>query len=217
MEKDGKDFRPIVIYLCANFGVMFLIGMILGAIYGPSAMNKIVELSGIVSFIISAIVAIIFIILYHQKLAKDARRLTKKDVILIVVSSVVWLAISYTVTYIIQYFKVPMNNQELIASTFSTSQILTILAAVIFAPFVEEMLFRYSFSTLIKKDITFIIVSAVVFGLLHATNIAAIEYILMGAAFAFVYIKTDKNVIAAFLIHMINNFVAMLSLFLLLK
>ncbi len=217
MEKNTNDYRPIAIYICIEYGITFILGFVLGFIYGTEAIQKLTNMTGIITFIIYGILAIVFGWMYHQRLKEDAKRLTKKDILIIALGSIGWFILNIILTSLINYLEIPMENQEIIINTFSTSQILTIVAAVIFAPLVEELIFRYSISTFFKKNLPFIIVSSVIFGALHAVNLAIIEYILMGAAFAYVYVKTDKNVIASFIVHMFNNFAAVIMLLIAMK
>lgn len=90
-------------------------------------------------------------------------------------------------------------------------------AAIIWAPIVEELIFRGTFRRFIKNEWVFIITSAIVFGLLHTiseetllnTIILAIPYGILGGTFAYIYAKTD-NLSNNILAHAFNNAVAML-------
>lgn len=73
--------------------------------------------------------------------------------------------------------------------------------SIIWAPIVEESIFRGTIRRFIKNDIVYIIVSGVVFGLLHTFTsetgiyniiVHAIPYGLMGAMFAKCYTKTNN-------------------------
>ena len=91
--------------------------------------------------------------------------------------------------------------------------------AVIYAPIVEETLFRGCLRRFIANDKVFIVISGIVFGLLHTvfaeTNIVnlfvlAIPYGFMGAFFAWLYVKTN-NMMSNIFCHFINNFFAMIA------
>lgn len=95
--------------------------------------------------------------------------------------------------------------------------------AVIWAPIVEELLFRGCLRRFFKNNVVFIIISAVVFGLIHtikeATLISAIvhalPYSVLGGFFAYIYTKTN-NITSNMLCHFLHNFISMtLSLLLL--
>lgn len=83
---------------------------------------------------------------------------------------------------------------------------------VIYAPIVEEILFRGVFRRLIKNNIVFIIISALVFGILHTigessiTNILfmSLPYCSLGAYLAYIYVKTN-NIFSSITSHAIFN------------
>lgn len=92
--------------------------------------------------------------------------------------------------------------------------------AVIWAPIVEELIFRGVLRRLIKNNTLFIIVSAIVFGLLHTVSeatifnmiIMGIPYAFIGAFLAHIYTKTN-NIASNISAHAVYNFIgAMLTL-----
>src|SRR5690554_7517728 len=103
--------------------------------------------------------------------------------------------------------------------------ILMVLSAVILGPIVEELVFRKSFFGLIKNDKIALIVSSLVFGLIHITteilsgNIAlvivgSIPYIAGGFVFGYIYMRHKKNIVIPILAHMLYNLLSILLLFL---
>ena len=88
-------------------------------------------------------------------------------------------------------------------------------AAVIYAPIVEEILFRGIFRRIIKNNIIFIIISGLVFGLLHTIgeaslfNIIAmsIPYVWLGVHLSYIYVKSN-NIFTNITTHAIINTVA---------
>ena len=95
-------------------------------------------------------------------------------------------------------------------------------AAVIYAPIVEEILFRGVFRRFIKNDILFIIISALIFGLLHTIGesslleilVMALPYSTLGAYLAYSYVKTN-NIFTSITSHAIFNAISSIfSLFL---
>lgn len=90
-------------------------------------------------------------------------------------------------------------------------------AAVLWAPIVEELVFRGSFRRFIKNDYLFIAVSAIIFGLMHTISeanilnvfIMAIPYSILGGFFAYIYDKTD-NLCNNILLHAFHNALGML-------
>lgn len=93
----------------------------------------------------------------------------------------------------------------------------TIPVAVIWAPIVEESIFRGVLRRFIKNDKLFIITSAIIFGLLHSIAeatilnviIMTIPYAVLGGFLAYIYAKT-KNITTNILSHAFINSIAML-------
>lgn len=96
-------------------------------------------------------------------------------------------------------------------------------ASIIWAPIVEELVFRGMFRRVLKNDTVFILVSAVVFGLMHTISevsllnvfVMMIPYAILGGTFAYLYAKTN-NITNNILAHAFQNTVAMLFLLMLL-
>lgn len=105
------------------------------------------------------------------------------------------------------------GNEETIQALIKTFPYLTLIATSIGAPIIEEITFRKTFRDIFKNDKVFIIVSGVVFGLLHVvfsyTNaydlLYAIPYGVLGAVFAIMYVKSN-NLFTSMSMHFIHNF-----------
>ncbi|MEG2311348.1 MAG: type II CAAX endopeptidase family protein [Bacilli bacterium] len=103
-------------------------------------------------------------------------------------------------------------NQETINSIFKTAPLYMIFSAVIFAPFVEEIVFRLSFKNIFKNNTLFIILSGLVFGLLHVVGnfnnwidlIYIIPYSIPGIVFAYTLVKS-KNIFIPISLHLFHN------------
>ena len=105
-------------------------------------------------------------------------------------------------------------NEEVIQNILGRYPIYMIFSASIFAPFVEELIFRKSIRDIFdnKYDIIYIIVSGLVFGFIHTlanvNNIMELLYIIpygiVGSMFAYIYTKTD-NIFVPMTFHFIHN------------
>ena len=92
-------------------------------------------------------------------------------------------------------------------------------AAIIWAPVVEELLFRGVIRRFIKDDKIFIVISALAFGLIHSISEASvlslavmtIPYAVIGGFLAYIYSKTH-NICTNILSHAIYNSIAMIML-----
>ena len=107
------------------------------------------------------------------------------------------------------------NNQNLVEQL---PLLLSLPLAIIYAPIVEESLFRGSLRRFITNDKVFIVVSGIVFGLLHTifaeSNllnliILAIPYGVMGSFLAYLYVNTN-NMLCNITYHALNNTFAMM-------
>lgn len=104
------------------------------------------------------------------------------------------------------------GNEETIRDTFSKAPVYMFFSAVIFAPFVEEMVFRQSIKNIITNSKTFIITSGIIFGGLHVIGnietiydiLYIIPYATPGIAFAYMLEKTD-NILVPIGIHFLHN------------
>ena len=93
--------------------------------------------------------------------------------------------------------------------------------AIIYAPIVEETIFRGLIHKLIKNKVAFVIVSAICFGLLHTITteitlmnviVKALPYSVLGAFLAYVYAKTENISTNMFCHFAINALASMLTL-----
>lgn len=105
-------------------------------------------------------------------------------------------------------------NEEVVQSILNRYPIYMIFSASIFAPFVEELIFRKSIRDIFddKYDVLYIIVSGAVFGFIHTlaniSNLMELLYIvpygIVGSMFAYIYTKTN-NILVPMTFHFIHN------------
>ena len=86
-----------------------------------------------------------------------------------------------------------------------------IFSTIIYAPFVEELIFRKSIRDIIDNDYLYIIISGLTFGFVHTLAgstlqelIYIIPYGALGSCFAIMHVKT-KNIYTSMTFHMIHN------------
>lgn len=108
------------------------------------------------------------------------------------------------------------TNEESIRETLEVAPVYTYFAAVIFAPFVEELVFRNCLRKIFKNKYLFIFISGFVFGGMHVFTsgmqltdlLYLIPYCTPGFVFAYILVKSD-NIFNTISIHFIHNFVLM--------
>ncbi len=112
--------------------------------------------------------------------------------------------------------QVSENQQQINAILFSSSSngIMMIVAAVIFGPVVEELIFRKSIFKLIPNDYLAIAISSILFGLIHTITsgysitqliLHTIPYAACGVGLGYAYFKSNHNIYVPITIHMLMN------------
>lgn len=104
------------------------------------------------------------------------------------------------------------GNQEAINNLFDISPLYIYFASVIYAPIVEELIFRKAIRNIIPNKYLFIAISGLLFGSLHVIgNINAwydilyiIPYSAPGIIFAYMLYKTD-NILVSMGFHFMHN------------
>lgn len=104
------------------------------------------------------------------------------------------------------------NNEELLRQLFSLSPIYVYITSIIFAPFVEEIVFRQGIRNIIKNKYLFILISGLLFGGLHVVTsmsstmdlLYLIPYCSLGFVFAYMLYKTN-NIFTSMGFHFLHN------------
>lgn len=112
------------------------------------------------------------------------------------------------------------DNQELVEEIFNQTPIAAVISSVIFAPVLEELLFRgiffnYFFNQAkLTHRIGAIILSGALFGFAHETtlSLAFLYYVISGWLLAITYSYT-KDLRYSILLHMLMNAVATVTIF----
>lgn len=165
---------------------------------------------------------LLLLILFFKKELKEELKLLKtnyKDYfiksILIFLAGALLMFIS---TLIISKFtgQSISGNETEIRNFIKNSPLLTIILAVIISPIIEELVFRKAIKNIFNNKYLFIIISSLIFGLLHVSSIRdinellfSIPYIIMGISFAITYQKTN-NIFTSIILHSSYNLVLIL-------
>ncbi|MCL1983415.1 MAG: CPBP family intramembrane metalloprotease [Clostridiales bacterium] len=161
-----------------------------------------------------AVLTILFFVRYLDTIVEDIQRLTKKDALFIAIMTFAAISASYLSGMVFELFEIELSNQEEVSGMMAAHFIPAALMALVYGPIVEELLFRKALNQLITNNIIFVTISALLFGLIHATDLAIVDYAISGALFAVVYIVTGRNIVAAILVHFFSNLVGVAELML---
>lgn len=174
--------------------------------------------------IMSLVYILILIFLYRKELKeeiKDFKENYKKylsKTILIYLAGVLLMFISNLIIS-------KITNQSLSGNESTTRELIDkyplymIYSSIIYAPITEELIFRKSLKNIFKFKYLFIIISGLIFGLLHLSDyksttelLFTIPYIIMGIDFAYIYYKTN-NIFTTMTLHMGHNLILLIIQF----
>ena len=158
--------------------------------------------------------SLIFLFIYKDKLKNDLKNirndLNTKNIIIIVL----FLVLSFISNIIlVNLLNQEASNQEIAVSMFKSFPLLGIPAICLFAPFVEEIIYRLQY----KKNWLSIIISTIVFTFAHISNFSLIQmfflipYLFLSISFSFAYFK-NENIILSTTTHILNNLISVVLL-----
>ena len=158
--------------------------------------------------------SLIFLFIYKDKLKNDLKNirndLNTKNIIIIVL----FLVLSFISNIIlVNLLKQEASNQEIAVSMLTSFPLLGIIAICLFAPFVEEIIYRLPY----KKNWLSIIISTIVFTFAHISNFSLIQmfflipYLFLSISFSFAYFK-NENIILSTTTHILNNLISIVLL-----
>ena len=183
-------------------------------------------------FVVSFIMFVALFLAYNKSVKKDLKDFKKeknKNITYIVKMFILFMIVKYIVSFIsvlimtlLKYDTNAMTsvNQNLIETYIKTSPFLMLVSTAFFAPFYEEVLFRMGMKKVFKNKYIFIILSGMIFGLMHIFPLEegislglgimqSITYVTMGIFLSYTYYKTD-NIFISIGIHFLNNFLSVL-------
>ena len=109
------------------------------------------------------------------------------------------------------------DNEKEVIETLHRFPLYTIITSTILAPILEESVFRLAIRKIIKNDYIFIIMSGLLFGILHVSGadsigqlLYIIPYSIPGAIFAYTLVKSN-NICVPISLHFIHNTILMIA------
>lgn len=221
--------QVIVIFILTFINIFTSIASNGGQMNVDATVEGVAELA-LTGTAIAGLLTVIYILIAYKEFFKAQwtafKGNAKKNILYIIGSylaaQIVMILFSYLVT------SETSGNQALIETMFSSAgvfqYVLLIFSTVVVAPIVEEMLTRKIIvgNVLAKKNkvltICMILLSSLIFGMLHFSGfgenwfLLLIPYMFMGGAFATAYALTD-NVFVPIGAHFLNNFIAVVLMF----
>ena len=169
---------------------------------------------------------ILLVLIYHKELIKEFNDFKKNHKTFIKKALNYWLKglfIMLVSSYIISSIGLKENaNQEANIELLRSFPLIEALSAIVFAPIVEELVFRKGFKKALNNKHLFAIATGLLFGLVHVTSsiqtandlimlIYLIPYSSLGIAFGYLYYETD-NIYSSLFVHSLHNAIIILEL-----
>lgn len=202
----------ILIYFVAQLHAMDLFSMLHIDIDTINPSIKVIYMIIVEIAIISSI-----LLINHQIIESNFKDILKNHKIYFskcirywLISIIVMIFSNLIITVILQNGLA--GNEESIRTLLKIHPIYVYLSSVVFAPIVEELVFRQSFRNIFPNNYIFIIVSSLIFGGLHIIGdihsiidvLYLIPYCAPGVAFAYMLVKT-KNIFVSMGFHFMHN------------
>lgn len=217
-EKVRKEKKNMIVLDRYSSGIKGILGAILCFVIYFSQSFIPFPNNYIIYIIVYLIVLLALILIFYDNLKRDLIAFKKgyREYIAFILPKLGIMYIIYFITSILCVSinkNMPVNQQQIEALPIW----FTFPLATLLAPIVEEILFRGCIRRFIKNDFLFVIVSGLLFGLLHTISegnivgalFMAIPYSILGSGFAYIYIKTN-NITNNILCHACHNTVVML-------
>lgn len=217
-KKNSKFLIVILLYLLyqSNFIIAFISSLGINV-------NSIPRTPRIFLFAFTDLIYIIIIILMFKKeIIKGLKDLKENFLNRAILSLNCWVVgcVIMTVSSIIIGLILDQNvsqNESLVRENIKIAPLYMLYTCSIIAPIFEEMVFRRSLYGLVKVKWLFIMLSGVLFGLLHVLGsynsildfLYIIPYGAMGSCFAYLLTKT-KNITLPIIVHMLHNTILVL-------
>jgi len=178
---------------------------------------------------LDVIFLILVLFLYSTHMKEDFQKLKEKytfgQIFKIVILSVISLIILNMLVGILGNIFNPSNtldeNTISIQNMAAISIVYTVFKTMIFGSIAEEILFRESLSECLENNLTFVLVSAVIYTVMNFVFTASeisitqlLAYFLPALLFSYIYIKNDRNIIIVMIVKFVYNLIPLTILLL---
>lgn len=164
-------------------------------------------------FISSIIIILIFLLIIKLSKQKIIKKIELKNIYKYIIAAIV---LNIFITLIISFIPESKYTQDLTESTqiaLQGSFLFILITTGILVPVMEEIIFRYGICDQLSKinKIYGIIISSLIFGIMHGNLIQGIYATILGLVFAYVNFKKE-NLLPSILMHIsINSFSVLLT------
>ena len=211
MKNNKRILLNIGMFL--SYFIYQTIPIIIIALYGANDINM----------VITYLIYLIFVIfVYKKELKSDLNNIKISNIfkyIPIYLIGIILMGLSNYYLGKITNMQIS-TNEETVRLLIQKIPVYMCFSACIFAPIVEEIIFRKTFKNIFKNKYVFIILSGLTFGFIHldftSINInellMIIPYIIMGLDFAYIYHKSN-NILTTITLHALHNLILLIIQF----
>ncbi len=167
---------------------------------------------------------LILIIVYHKELKIDFNKFKNdykyiiRKYLPIYILGVILMGLSNIFISNITHYNISINEQN-VRMYIKLFPIYMFFSSTIYAPIVEEITFRKTFKNILNNKYLFIVISGLLFGIVHISNLndindylMIIPYVIMGIDFSYIYYKTN-TIFSTIIFHSFHNLILIIIQF----
>lgn len=239
VETKKKSFINIIIYLVIWLIGSLIFNYLIAYIYSKNTsftLNEILngnldsnlELLTVSTKVLMYTNFIVYLLMFIGLIINDFKYLSidllnfknklAKNIIYLVFGGAILYLFSYLINLGLSKLGVSMSNNQISIENMLIlgSKVITFFSVIIFAPLVEELIYRKSIYSLSNNKVVYYIVSILAFSLPHMLSttydlktfiLGLIPYLFSGFILSLIYDYT-KNIYVSTLAHIINNLIA---------
>lgn len=178
----------------------------------------------------------VFVVIFYSILKEDLIEFTshwKRHLLIAIISFAVMYGLTELTNYIFYVLELPLSssNQDFIINALKSETFIYVAISVVFlAPFVEEVIFRKLLFGAIESNlklpkIVVVIISTVIFSLIHLSSeltlvfsdisnfkylVAFFLYAPLAFVLSFSYSYSKNNIFTVIIVHMLNNLLSLI-------
>lgn len=214
-----KDKIKYVLIFLSYFFYSLLVSVIL-TFFKFDLSNSSALVKNIYLFLVDIIYIVLLFVFIRKDLKDDVKDFRKNGIELFVnffpvyIIGIILMGISNSILINITGIELS-SNEEAVRSMIKVYPFYMFFSSVIYAPFVEELIFRKSIKKAVNDNVLFILLSGILFGLVHVIGsgeysvnetLMGIPYIIMGIDFAYIYYKS-RNIFTTMSLHSVHNLI----------